>query len=98
MLQEIIAFQADKSIEVRKFVIGFIEEAWYGAPWECCVARVPQHTPNGIAVLDAAVTALQPTLHGLLFLEGAVLLSEYRQQLTVSKPPSPPWLLSTRLT
>uniref|UniRef100_A0A8C3RVD2 Symplekin n=1 Tax=Chelydra serpentina TaxID=8475 RepID=A0A8C3RVD2_CHESE len=26
-LQEIIAFQADKSIEVRKFVIGFIEEA-----------------------------------------------------------------------
>lgn len=27
-LQEIIAFQADKSIEVRKFVVGFIEEAW----------------------------------------------------------------------
>nr|XP_025043185.1 symplekin [Pelodiscus sinensis] len=27
-LDEIIAFQADKSIEVRKFVIGFIEEAW----------------------------------------------------------------------
>lgn len=26
--QEIIAFQADKSIEVRKFVVGFIEEAW----------------------------------------------------------------------
>lgn len=26
--QEIIAFQADKSVEVRKFVVGFIEEAW----------------------------------------------------------------------
>lgn len=26
--QEIIAFQTDKSMEVRKFVIGFIEEAW----------------------------------------------------------------------
>ena len=24
-----IAFQTDKSMEVRKFVIGFIEEAWY---------------------------------------------------------------------
>lgn len=33
--QEIIAFQADKSIEVRKFVIGFIEEAWYGLATEC---------------------------------------------------------------
>lgn len=28
ILQEIIAFQTDKSIEVKKFVIGFIEEAW----------------------------------------------------------------------
>lgn len=27
--QEMLAFQNDKSIEVRKFVIGFIEEAWY---------------------------------------------------------------------
>uniref|UniRef100_A0ACB8FU58 Uncharacterized protein n=2 Tax=Sphaerodactylus townsendi TaxID=933632 RepID=A0ACB8FU58_9SAUR len=27
-LDEIITFQADKSVEVRKFVIGFIEEAW----------------------------------------------------------------------
>lgn len=26
--QEMLAFQNDKSIEVRKFVIGFIEEAW----------------------------------------------------------------------
>ncbi|XP_035313665.1 symplekin isoform X1 [Cricetulus griseus] len=31
-LDEIIAFQADKSIEVRKFVIGFIEEAWPALP------------------------------------------------------------------
>ncbi|MEQ2188644.1 hypothetical protein GOODEAATRI_017071 [Goodea atripinnis] len=34
--QEIIAFQTDRSNEVRKFVIGFIEEAWYtqsGVSW-----------------------------------------------------------------
>lgn len=30
-LQEMIAFQTDKSLEVRKFVIGFIEEAWWVA-------------------------------------------------------------------
>lgn len=35
-LQEIIAFQADKSTEVRKFVIGFIEEAWYGVRASAC--------------------------------------------------------------
>ncbi|KAF6079572.1 symplekin [Phyllostomus discolor] len=39
-LDEIIAFQVDKSIEVRKFVIGFIEEAWYVA-----VPGAPGSTP-----------------------------------------------------
>lgn len=32
-----IAFQTDKSIEVRKFVIGFIEEAWWViTQFTCC--------------------------------------------------------------
>lgn len=29
MSQEVIAFQQDNSAEVRKCVIGFMEEAWY---------------------------------------------------------------------
>ncbi len=33
-----IAFQTDKSIEVKKFVIGFIEEAWWVSTqgFQCC--------------------------------------------------------------
>nr|KAF6272720.1 symplekin [Myotis myotis] len=46
-LDEIIAFQVDKSIEVRKFVIGFIEEAWYGAP------GVALYSPPGPALMPA---------------------------------------------
>ena len=26
---EIVAFQTDRSAEVRKYVVGFMEEAWY---------------------------------------------------------------------
>uniref|UniRef100_K7GAF4 Symplekin scaffold protein n=1 Tax=Pelodiscus sinensis TaxID=13735 RepID=K7GAF4_PELSI len=47
-LQEIIAFQADKSIEVRKFVIGFIEEACWllhpGAPG----CNLPSHCVDSL--------------------------------------------------
>lgn len=28
-LQEMMAFQSDRSVDVRKFVVGFLEEAWY---------------------------------------------------------------------
>lgn len=40
ILQELIAFQTDKSIEVRKFVIGFIEEAWWvPGLWAKCKSK-----------------------------------------------------------
>ena len=30
---EVVAFQADRSSDVRKFVVGFMEEAWYVTKW-----------------------------------------------------------------
>ena len=27
-LQEMMAFQSDRSVDVRKYVVGFMEEAW----------------------------------------------------------------------